>query len=96
MDEYVSKQEALEALNHLSYSSPHESQQSIARKKIYTETLELFIKQQDERAVNVIHCKDCKHYDNRMRFNWCKAYHCTHSENDFCSIGERIAIVNVI
>ena len=48
MDDIVSKQEAIDALKHISYSSPHESQQSIVMKKIYAEILERFIMQQDE------------------------------------------------
>lgn len=41
----VSKEEALNALEHLMYSSPHEATQSITAKKHYKEILLKFIEQ---------------------------------------------------
>ena len=49
--------------------------------------------------VEVVRCKDCKHYDNSEGINWCKLNSKFHKggfdwhsfpEDGFCSYGERI------
>ena len=46
MDDLISRQDALKALDEMSYKSPHESATSVVRKKHFGEILEKFIMQQ--------------------------------------------------
>ena len=46
MDKPISREDALKALDEMSYKSPHESATSVVRKKHFGEILEKFIMQQ--------------------------------------------------
>lgn len=46
MDKLISREDALKALDEMSYKSPHESATSVVRKKHFGEILEKFIMQQ--------------------------------------------------
>ena len=46
MDDLISREDALKALDEMSYKSPHESATSVVRKKHFGEILEKFIMQQ--------------------------------------------------
>ena len=46
MNDLISRQDALKALDEMSYKSPHESATSVVRKKHFGEILEKFIMQQ--------------------------------------------------
>ena len=46
MDKLISREDALKALDKMSYKSPHESATSVVRKKHFGEILEKFIMQQ--------------------------------------------------
>ena len=42
-------------------------------------------------AVEVVRCKDCKHWciHKRLEIPWCRAMHIDRNAEDFCSDGER-------
>lgn len=57
-------------------------------------------KQPTADVVEVIRCKDCKHFDKnkgyrdtKFSFSFCDKSHCNiTTENDFCSYGERMDV----
>lgn len=53
----MTREEAIKAIDHLMYSSPHESTEQIVKKKYYAELLIEYIKH----TVEVVHCKECVH-----------------------------------
>lgn len=99
-DEYVYKY--YDSITHQALNMAIEALQAdaVSRKeyeevKAYMDTLvDAFIEDGEELAesVNVVRCKDCKHYiveGITTRYGWCHEYKHSVDEDDYCSYGER-------
>ena len=53
----MTREEAIKAIDHLMYSSPHESTEQIVKKKYYAELLKEYI----VNTVDVVRCRECIH-----------------------------------
>ena len=81
----MTKEEAFDFINHIMYSSPHESTEQIVKKKYYAELLKDYIAD----TVEVVRCKECKY---RGEYFSCPIPYRT-DDNFFCGHGDRKELV---
>lgn len=85
----MTREEAIKAIDHIMYSSPHESTEEVVKKKYYAEKLIDYI----ANTIEVVHCKECRwgrktcgNVECRADLNVPPEYH---GYDWFCPNGER-------
>ena len=86
----MTREEAIKAIDHIMYSSPHEATEQIVKKKYYTELLIEYI----EHTVEVVRCKECLHLQKSGQCDktslWIGNKEDGGCDDFFCGYGERI------
>ena len=78
----MTREEAIKCVDHLMYSSPHESTEQVVKKKYYAEKLIDYL----ANTVDIVRCKDCIYKQGSCCTKFAEVWL---ADNDFCSRSER-------